>query len=318
MKSILVTHYFSNTLLLLLFNIDMLGLLINYDNIFGCFLRWITIGWTGNPLEKNITMAFNENIDDFEYTILIAWSLSYIIFLGYYFINSRKDINKWSFFTYNLKYLLINYFNLYLYNLNIILNVNSYRFWSSFFNLIILNSVTFWFPGILFNFIYGDKLYIYRKKFKFLIEEYSLKYKYFTLELILGKLLLGVNIIFSNFYTPLQNYGILLILCVSIIIYYKFNILSNRKNKNYLLYLNFYTLFVTILAIINKYVEATELSYVIYSLIILTYIIILIVNIKIKKNNVFQNNVIQSNVIQSNELFNIEMSELDINEIELN
>ena len=71
---------------------------------------------------------------------------------------------------YNIKYFLINYTFLYLWNLNTLLELNNITFITIFLNFLIFNLTAFWLPGIIFNYIYGEKLYLFRVKFKFLIE----------------------------------------------------------------------------------------------------------------------------------------------------
>ena len=68
-----------------------------------------------------------------------------------------KEINKIYIYFISIKILLINYLSLFL-SFNILLNYDDIEiFVLILINVYLFNFITFWFQGILFNFIYGDK-----------------------------------------------------------------------------------------------------------------------------------------------------------------
>lgn len=89
---------------------------------------------------------------------------------------------------------MINYMMLYLWNLNSLLSIKSLPFVVLFFNFVIFNLTTFWTPGIIFNFIYGEYLYVYRTRYNFLIEHFHPKHKYQNIVLMILKSLNGIFI----------------------------------------------------------------------------------------------------------------------------
>ena len=109
-----------------------------------------------------------------DYIIIINWIIILSLFILYIFIKHRQKINKFKFFSYLLKFLIINYQSLFFWSFNILINYNQINiFILNLLNIYLFNFISFWFQGILFNFIYGNKMYIYRKKYKFLINDYN-------------------------------------------------------------------------------------------------------------------------------------------------
>lgn len=260
-KSILLSYFYNNILMMLLFPLELSGLSL-YNNgttaELSTYFRWGLVGWLGLEKEKNIIdKILLNNYTSNEYIMILCWIIVFLLYQIYYVINEKlikkNELNKWTYFSYNLKYAMINYTSLYLWNLNILINLNNNNFWFVFINLLIFNCITFWFPGLIFNFTYGEKLFLYRKKYDFLINELNLKYKYMIIILLALKSLLGIYLIFFNFYYIGSKYSLLFLLLIySSIIWYK-KIFLNKKIKNYVLKINFITLIIIILSIIEDY-----------------------------------------------------------------
>ena len=125
------------------------------------------------------------------------------------------------FILYQLKFLIINYLSLFLWSFNILLNYDNINFFILILiNVYIFNFISFWFQGILFYYIYGDKMYIYRKKYNFLILNYNPKFKYFTLILQSLKSLTFIYMIIYNYYKNQSNYILLAINSSNILLYF--------------------------------------------------------------------------------------------------
>lgn len=265
-KSILFENLFNNYFLFMYhsFELAILSLqsTISYNNKIyeQTYLRWLFIGWIDYDYESNII----EKIDNFftssisvnSYTIIISWLCSYVLYQIYYIIKERikkNRLDKWSFLSYNIKYFIINYSFLYLWNLNILLELININFIILFCNFLIFNIITFWMPGIIFNYIYGERMYLYRDKFKFLIDQYNPKYKYFTIFLLFLKALNGIYIVLYKYREDYAKYILLINLWVYSIICYYVKIFQLNKIKIFLLLQNILSLFIIFFSIMDIY-----------------------------------------------------------------
>lgn len=218
-------------------------------------------------ITKNLNwLTVDENELYFIYSYLISllvYQLYYLIFLNYI---------QWR--TYNYKFLISNLSILYYPTLTYLVNIRSHNsFYFSFSYLIIINFILFWFPSLLFYFIYGPKLIHYREKYNFLIKDLTLKHKYFIFTYLFFKTLAGIFIIKkNNFILPILN-----------ILY--FTIFYSRKplkkfNKKTFILINIFSL---VMLIINSF-DIKFLLYINLSLFI-CLLILLLINLVIKDSN---------------------------------
>jgi hypothetical protein len=266
LKSTILESVFNNYFLYLYhsFELSILSLQSVYDynnKIYEqTYLRWVFIGWIDYYYESNIVSnvdnLFTSSININSYSLIISWFSSFIIYQFYYIlkekINKRK-LNKWSLFNYNIKYFLINYTFLYLWNLNTLLELNNINFITIFLNFLIFNLTAFWLPGLIFNYIYGEQLYLYRIKFKLLIEYINPKYKYFIIILLFLKALNGVFIVLVKYKSIYSKYILLLNLLIYSILLYYIKIFEKFKIRKLILYQNILSLIIIILSIFELY-----------------------------------------------------------------
>ena len=241
-KSIILNEFYSNHLIFSIFPLELAALsLYNSKLSITSYTRWALIGWLGLENEHKVLNDIEE-IEENDYVIIFSWFISYILFQLYYVINeyciNKRELNKWTLYSYNLKYYMINYVSLYMWNFNKLINMEDSSFWFVLIHLLILNTIAFWYPGILFNFIYGEKMYIYRIKFKFLIDDFHLKYKYSMLVLLFLKIITGIYIILFNYWIVASRYSLLIILCLFTLLCYFNNILKYKKLKYNNIYLS--------------------------------------------------------------------------------
>jgi hypothetical protein len=218
LKSIILNYFYSNKLIYLYFPIELSLLSFDIDskfNIYNSIIKWFFFGFIET---KNDIKTINK-IDKYnEYCIIISTIFSFIIYLICFIIKNKKQINKYKIIELFLKYILINYTSFYVLNLNNIINYDKTNYLSSLvINVFLFNFIIFWFPGIIFKYIYGDELYIYRKKYSFLIEYYNPKYKYFTILFLYIKSLTLIYIILYNKFNIISNYSLIFIILFIII-----------------------------------------------------------------------------------------------------
>lgn len=239
-----------------------LNSIVNYNNkqYEHSYLRWIFIGWIDYSYESNVISKvdnlFSSSINVNSYTIIISWLCSYILYNIYYVIKEKikkRKLNKWELFGHNIKYFLINYTFLYLWNFNILLELENIHFIILFCNFIIFNVIAFWMPGIIFNYIYGERLYLYRVKFKFLIDQINPRYKYFIIILLFLKALNGIYIVLYKYENIYSKYILLINLVIFSIIIYFVKIFENIRMKRFLFFQNCISLFIIILSILEIY-----------------------------------------------------------------
>ena len=198
--------------------------LLSFNNSFSdIILKWILNGWFRQENE----IEYINNIQHYDdYVILISWLVTYAIFILYILCRYRKKLTKYIFISYQLKFLIINYLSLFLWSFNILLNYDDIEiFVLILINVYLFNFITFWFQGILFNFIYGDKMYIYIRKYNYLIDNFNPKFKYFTFNIKTLKSLTFVYMIIYNLFENDSNYVLLVLNSSNILLYiFKINI----------------------------------------------------------------------------------------------
>jgi hypothetical protein len=283
-KSIIIKKFYTNYMMCLLFPLEIAGISLitpnyNKDNIsniykLNTYLRWTLVNWFGTDEDYNLLESFDETNN---LIIILSWVLAYFVYQISYLIYNiiiKKKITKVMLLKHNLKYLLINYTSLYLWSLVILLDLKDINFWYVFINILIFNFIVFWFPGVIFNFIYGDKLYYYREHYSFLLEDYNLKYKYFTIILLSLKFLTGIFIILFKYWergSKMFLFNILLL--YNLIIYY--NNIFRGKVKFPIYLLSILSSIILVLSIISDY------YYNNLFIIILKYILVIIYFIKV-------------------------------------
>ena len=275
-KSIVLSEFYNGFLIFSIYPLELA--LLSFNNSFSdIILKWIVNGWfrQENEIEYiNNIQQYDDNV------ILISWVVTYAIFILYILGRYRKKLTKYIFISYQLKFLIINYISLFLWSFNILLNYEEINiFILILINVYLFNFITFWFQGILFNFIYGNKMYIYRKKYNFLINDFNPKYKYFILILQTLKSLTFVYMIIYNLFENDSNYVLLAINSSNILLYiFTRSIFISNKLNLYLIVLHFLSILLIILSILDNYFEY---NYVIkYTLLFINLIILLSFNYK--------------------------------------
>ena len=161
-KSIILTEFYSNVLLFSLYPLELAALSFDNNNI-DLIIKWVLVGFMRN--EKD--MKYIENIQIFhEYSIILSWTINFVLFMLYVLLRNYKKIDRYVFIEYFTKYNLIHFTGLFLWSSNIIVSNDIQNIFQLTLNMYLFNFITFWFSGLLFYFIYGDKIYFYRVKFK--------------------------------------------------------------------------------------------------------------------------------------------------------
>lgn len=252
-KSIILSEFYSNFLMFSLYPLELA--LLSFNNSFSdIVIKWILNGWFSQENE----IEYIKNVQEYnDYVIMISWAVTFLLFNIYIFLKYRKKLTKYIYKSYMLKFLIINYLSLYLWSFNILLNFNKIEYFViNLINVFIFNFITFWFPGILFNFIYGEKMYIYRKKYDFIIKNYNPRYKYFTLILQAFKSLEFIYMIIYNEYYNVGNYILLSINFFNIFIYFiSKDIFIYKKLNYYLIILHLQSILLIILSIVDYLFE---------------------------------------------------------------
>lgn len=268
-KSIILSEFYSNFLIFSIYPLELS--LLSFNNSFSDIIfKWIVNGW----LSQENEIEYIKNIQKYNnYVILISWIITYFVFNIYILTKYKKKITKYIFVSYQLKFLIINYLSLFLWSFNILLNYNNINiFILILINVYLFNFISFWFHGILFYFIYGDKMYIYRKKYNFLILNYNPKFKYFTLILQSLKSLTFIYMIVYNYYGNNSNYVLILINILNIFIFiFLKNIFIHSSLNIYLLILHVISLLLIICSILDVYFYY---NFIIKYLILTIYIIL--------------------------------------------
>tara|TARA_Y100000589_G_C27159165_1_gene632048 strand:- start:1027 stop:1983 length:957 start_codon:yes stop_codon:yes gene_type:complete len=301
-KSIILSEFYSNFLIFSIYPLELS--LLSFNNSFSdIILKWIVNGWFRQENE----IEYINNIQQYDDSvILISWAVTYAIFILYILCKYRKKLTRYIFISYQLKFLIINYLSLFLWSFNILLNYDDIEiFVLILINVYIFNFITFWFQGILFNFIYGDKMYLYRKKYNFLINNFNPRYKYFTLIFQSLKSLNFIYMIIYNLYGSDSDYVLITINLINIFIYLHSKIIFIHKTLNiYLIILHLFSLIQIICSILDLYFEYNFI--IKYTIMFFNIIFIIIFNYKSKKI-----------IKKYNQSIN-ELNELTLNSIELN
>jgi len=278
-KSILLSEFYSNFLIFSIYPFELA--LLSFNNSFSdIIMKWIVNGWFRQENE----IEYINNIQQYnDYVILISWLITFALFNIYILCKYKKKLTKYIYISYQLKFLIINYLSLFLWSFNILLNYEDIDiFILILINVYIFNFVTFWFQGILFNYIYGEKMYIYRKKYDFLINNYNPKFKYFTLILQSFKSLTFVYMIIYNLYEESSDYILLVINFINILIYFYSNtIFNNKRLVYYLIILHILSVLLIICSILDSYYEYTFI--IKYCILFINFITILYFNYNSKK-----------------------------------
>ena len=300
-KSIIIKKFYTNYMMCLLYPLEIAGISlisnkystnkISHVYKLNSYLRWTLVNWIGIDEDYKLLESFDETNN---YIIILSWLLAYFLYQISYLIYNlifRKKITKVMLLKHNLKYLLINYTSLYLWSLVILLDLNYINFWYVFINILIFNFIVFWFPGIIFNFIYGDKLFFYRTNYAFLIEDYNLKYKYFTIILLLLKFITGIFIILFKFWERGSKFFLFNILILYNLIIYHNNIFKGKvKFPIYLL--SIISFIIIILSIISDYYSDNITIIIFKYVLVIIYLIKVIYFYKSFYNKISNNNII--------------------------
>jgi len=250
LRSIFLTFFYEKSLVFL-YPLEVIGLIISSKQfLWSKYFSWILLGWIGMPDE----MGLLNSVDDYQWWyIFLSWILCFAFYQIYYLIKNRKCINKWTWYRENLKFLLVNYLPIYLWNLNRIMHIHHSTFWPELCNLLTLCSVVFCIPSLLFYLIYGEKLSRYRLKMSFLIKYYKPKYKGFVFINLIIKNLTGIFLSFFYFWKLGNNYSLLILnlLYLLLVIFTKpfKKILSNKLS----IYFNSLSLIVLIISEVENH-----------------------------------------------------------------
>lgn len=294
LKSIFLSEFYNNFLIFSIYPLELA--LLSFNNILpDIIMKWVVNGLFNNENE----IEYIDRIENYkDYGNLISWILTYVLFNCYVLCKYRKKLNRYILISYQLKFLIINFISLFLWSFNILFNYEDISiFVLVIFNVYIFNFITFWFQGIIFNFIYGEKMYIYRKKYDFLIKYYNPKYKYFTLILQSLKSLTFIYMIIYNLYEDNSDYVLIILNTFSILIYLiSKNIYINNKLNYYLITLHLISILLIVCSILDRYFEY---NYIIKYCILLINIILVVYFNKNKKleSNLINDRDIEMNVI---------------------
>ena len=244
---------------------------------YNTYLRWAIINWIGIEEDYNILNEIENHSSNY-YIIILCWLLTFLFYQLYYIIDfkirKRNNLTKTSWVKYNLKYLLINYFSFYLWNLLILFDLNDMNFWISLVNVLIFNFISFWIPGLIFYYIYGDKLYFYRNELSFLIDNYNLKYKYFTINILGMKLICGFYILLNQYYIIESKYLLFLFNIIYFYIFSKKTIFRERGIEFKILPI--ISTLIIILSILENYYPISVGFFITKTLLVFIYLVIMI------------------------------------------
>ena len=284
-KSAILSYFFSNYLMFLLYPLEISGLSLLNNNItlgdeqlldLNTYLRWATINWIGIDEDYKIFEQL-ENETPNNYTIILSWTLAFFLYQIYYVIYSKVkniSINKFNWISFNVKYLIINYFSFFTWNLFILFRLNTMFFWIALINILIFNFITFWFPSLIFYFIYGEELYFYRTQFPFLIESFNAKYKYYGIILLLLKSLCGFYLLFYNYLPKESKFLLFFFNLVYLFLLTKYRIFKIKKNDFKIL--SFISFVITFFSILENYFPITIGFIILKYILVVTYIGIVI------------------------------------------
>lgn len=293
-KTILLTSYYNNNGIYL-FPLELCSLVLSSKNIlWSNYFTWIFLGWIGLPNE----LKYLNNIDDYNwYYILISWSICLFFYQIYYLIKYKNKINKWTFYNHNLKFYIVNYFPLYIWSLNRIIN-NSNKFVYAFINLLIFNAITFCLPSLIIYLLYGNKIITHRKRFSFLISNYKKKYKWYLLYEFLVKNITGTFLSFFYYWKIGNNYSLIFINLFYMLMNLKMKPFKMIFDFKFNLTFSFISLLIIIISEIELFFE-NNLFFLIAKITLIIIYFLLIISYNVNKKIKIKNNL---NISQDVEL----------------
>jgi hypothetical protein len=302
-KNLLFFYFFHHFYLIISF--DLIGLSIGSSYLsWSYILEWLLIGWVGLPDE--LQFLANDYFSFNPWAPTISWLIIYGIFNIYNLIINKLNKNK--FIEMNLKFMMINYLPISLWNLHRIIDIGSDSFWPLFSNLMLFNTMAFGLLSLIFYFTYGPHLRYYREQFYFLISDFHPKFKWFNLFTFIFKLCIVTFILYHHYFKN-SDYYIIIGLTLGLLIWFlcmkQSNFFGAYKNNwhniNFVISLIFALIILCIAQVENFY----QLNGLFITKIIafISMISILMYNIyrqnKIKKSNE-SNEIIDNRDIQEN------------------
>lgn len=279
------TFLFKNILLDLFFNYSQIFLfplelaslsIFNKEYIWTNFINWIFVGFIGfNNEIKLLTYMDSYNSSD-SYMFFIIWLFTFLILQIYYLIKHFVKRSDTSLLLHmkksNLKFILINFLPLYLWNLNELMNPSSFalltilNFINKFIHLILSCFIIFIVPSIIFYILYGDNFFINRKKYNFLIKSFHPENKQYYLSLLLLKIILGTFVTFHYYFQYGNNYSIIVVNLINILYNLIVGQCNNKiyldNNDNYSNYIFLaMSLLISITSQINIYITNLNISF---------------------------------------------------------
>lgn len=225
------------------FPIEISSLIISSNKyLWSEHINWILLGWTGLPEE----FSYLNKFDDYQWLyIFISWLISFFIYNIIYLIIERNKYNLYKLRINNFKFLLINYLSLYIWSLNVIINCtsNKYNFIETFISLLIIVSLSFLFPSLLMYLSYNHSN---KEYFKDINRSYINKY-YIFIELFF-KNLVGIYIAFYYFWKTGNNYSLIVLNILLIIINSAKNHFRNKSRRKIYIFSLSLSLFIIIVS----------------------------------------------------------------------
>ena len=245
------------------------------------------------------------------YFILSKLSITFFVIYNIYnLIKNKCDIYK--LVDVNLKFMMINYLPISLWNLHRVVDVDSDSFWPLFSNLMFFTIMAFGLLSLIFYFTYGPHLRFYREKFYFLISDYHPKYKWFNLFSFIFKLLMVTFILYHHYFKN-SDYYIIIGMTFSLLIAFiclkhpdsnkRGAFMNTWHNINFAIALSF-SLLILCIAQIENYYSLEGLF--------LTKFITFVLMIFILMNNIYKQNKINKLEIRAPENIEVRQTLLSI------
>jgi hypothetical protein len=262
------------------------------------------LGWVGLPDE--LQFLSNDYFEFNPWAPTISWSIIFGLYNIYNLIKNKFD--RYKFIDINLKFMMINYLPISLWNLHRVIDIGSDSFWPLFSNLMFFTIMAFGLLSLIFYFTYGSHLKFYREKFYYLISDYHPKYKWFNLFSFIFKLLMVSFILYHHYFKNSDYYiiiGMTLALLITFICLRNGNICGAYNNEwhniNFIISMIF-SLIILCIAQVENYYQLTGLFLTKFIAFIMMNFI-LFYNIykqnKISKNLVITNSEIKENLLIS-------------------
>ena len=306
-KNIIFFYFFNHFYLILSF--DLIGLAIGSTSLsWSYILEWLLLGWVGLPDE--LQFLSNDYFQFNPWAPTISWSIIFVIYNIYNLIKNKCDIYK--LVDVNLKFMMINYLPISLWNLHRVVDVDSDSFWPLFSNLMFFTIMAFGLLSLIFYFTYGPHLRFYREKFYFLISDYHPKYKWFNLFSFIFKLLMVTFILYHHYFKN-SDYYIIIGMTFSLLIAFiclkhpdsnkRGAFMNTWHNINFAIALSF-SLLILCIAQIENYYSLEGLF--------LTKFITFVLMIFILMNNIYKQNKINKLEIRAPENIEVRQTLLSI------